>query len=80
MARWREPDGGPVIPDWIRHEFDGGFVASAWAEPDDFALEPRAAESRARGRWIAARVAWLNDNPDVAEVLMEQLRDMARRC
>jgi hypothetical protein len=77
MARWRGQEPGPVIPDWIRHASDGGFVAADWAEPDDFGLEPRLAVSRAEGRWIAARCAWLNEHPDVADILLQQLRD---RC
>lgn len=69
--------GGPRIPAWIRHECDGGFDPAAWAEPDDFGLPSRVAESAARGRWIEARNAWLADHDDVAEILIQRLRDLA---
>jgi hypothetical protein len=80
MARWRDRGGpGPVIPDWIRHEHDGGFVLAGWVEPADFGLDPRLAEELAMGRWVKARAAWLNDHPDVADILLEQLRERVRR-
>jgi hypothetical protein len=80
MARWRGQEPGPMIPDWIKHASDGGFVAADWAEPDDFGLEPRLAVSRAEGRWIAARTAWLLDgHEDVGELLLQQLRERVRR-
>lgn len=60
-----------MIPGWIAHE---GFVLADWLEPDDFQLEPWAAEAGARHRWVAARVAWLNAHPDVADALLGQLR------
>lgn len=85
MARWRGQEPGPQIPAWVRHETDGGFVVADWLEPGDFQLEPgdfqlepAVAESRARGRWIAARCDWLNANLDVADLLLEQLRERAR--
>jgi hypothetical protein len=75
MARWRGQEPGPVIPDWIQH---GGFIPSDWVEAADFGLDPRLAVSRAEGRWIAARAAWLNEHLDVAGVLLEQLRERCR--
>jgi hypothetical protein len=63
-----------VVPGWVRHEDLGGFEAAAWMEPADFALDPRVAECRARDRWLAARVEWLNAHPDVAAVLLDELR------
>ncbi len=78
MAWRKRQDPEPVvIPGWIRHECDGGFTAAAWAEPGDFGADPRVAESRARGRWMAARNAWLAERPGVAGLLLEQLRQMA---
>jgi hypothetical protein len=79
VARWRGREPEPVIPDWIRHASDGGFVAAAWSEPGDFGLEPRLAVSRAEGRWIAARTAWLAGHEDVGELLLQQLRERVRR-
>jgi hypothetical protein len=73
VARWRGRSAEPQIPDWIRHESDGGFAPSAWAEPGDFGLEPRLAVSRAEARWIAARTAWLLEHEDVAGILLEQV-------
>jgi hypothetical protein len=72
----RKQAGGGQVPDWIRHEYDGGFVVSDWAEPADFAADPGVAESSARQRWIAARNAWLAGHLDVADVLLGQLRDL----
>ena len=40
MARWRGREPEPVLPDWIRHEADGGFVVSDWAEASDFRAGP----------------------------------------
>jgi hypothetical protein len=79
MARWRGQEPAPEVPGWIRHEADGGFVLADWVEAGDFQLEPAAAESRARGRWIAARCAWLNEHPDVGTILLEQLQERVRR-
>jgi hypothetical protein len=78
MARWRRQDEEPVIPDWIRHECDGGFVQADWAWPEDFGLDPMLAEHRARGRWVATRHRWLSEHPDVADILLEQLRERCR--
>jgi len=77
-VRRKDPAGGPVIPDWIRHEHDGGFDPAAWAEPGDFEADPHVAESRARGRWMTERNRWLADHPDAFDVLLEQLRQMCR--
>jgi hypothetical protein len=70
--------GRPEIPDWIRHEHDGGFVVSEWLEASDFEADPRVAEGRAKQRWMTERNRWLDDHPDVSDVLMQQLRDLAR--
>ena len=52
----------------IWHEHDGGFVlAETWVEAADFALDPQAAESSARQRWIGVRNAWLADHEDAVE-------------
>ena len=74
MARWRGRAQEPLVPGWVRHEADGGFVLADWVEAGDFQLDPAAAESRARGRWVKARCAWLNEHPDVADILLERLR------
>jgi hypothetical protein len=74
VARWREPDEGPAVPAWIRHADDGGFQLADWIEAEDFSAAPWVAESAARSRWIRARCEWLNEHPDVADVLVEQLR------
>jgi hypothetical protein len=80
MARWRDRgDPEPVIPDWIRHECDGGFVPADWAWPEDFGLDPVLARHRAMGRWVAARHRWLQEHDDVAELLFQQLKDRVAR-
>lgn len=81
MARWRDRgDPEPVIPDWVRHASDGGFALSGWELPGDCALPRWQAEQVAKGRWIRARHEWLNEpgHEDVAEVLLEQLRERCR--
>jgi hypothetical protein len=77
VARWRS-DEDPRVPPWIRHEHDGGFVLADWVTPEDFGLEPRVAEWRAKERWMRARNDWLCDHPDVFAVLLEQLRQIIR--
>src|SRR5437764_9199989 len=73
VARWRDRgDPEPVIPDWIRHECDGGFAPGDWAWPEDFGLDPVLARHRAMGRWVAARHRWLQEHDDVAELLFQQ--------
>jgi hypothetical protein len=79
MARWRDRgDPEPVIPDWIRHEYDGGFVLADWEWPEDCALPGPLAEQVARGRWVAARHRWLAGHTDVGEILLEQLWERCR--
>jgi hypothetical protein len=75
VARWRRGDPEPVVPDWIRHESDGGFVLADWEWPEDRGLPAMWAEHRAKGRWVAARHRWLQEHPDVSAVLFQQLRD-----
>ena len=80
MARWRQRDKPePVIPDWIRHEGDGGFVLADWELPEDCALPSWFAEHQAKARWVAARFRWLQEHPDVSAVLLQQLRDQMWR-
>jgi hypothetical protein len=80
LARWRQRDKPePVIPDWIRHEYDGGFVAADWAWPEDFGLDPVLARHRAMVRWGEARHRWLQEHDDVAELLFRQLKERAGR-
>jgi hypothetical protein len=74
----RRRAGGPVVPDWARHEYAGGFVVSDWAAPSDFALDPAAATSAARARWFAARNEFLLRHGDVADALLDELRALAR--
>ena len=75
MARPGRPGAGA---DWIRHESDGGFVLADWEWPEDCALPGPLAEHRAHGRWVATRHRWLQEHPDVGEILLEQLQDRAR--
>lgn len=64
------------MPAWVQHD---GFVMAGWMEPADFGADPWVAESRGRARWIKARVEWLDAHPDVFDILLAQLREMARR-
>ena len=75
MARWRDRGEPEPVPAWIGH---GGFVLADWEWPEDITLDPALAEYRARGRWVATRHRWLQEHPDAAEVLLEQLRERCR--
>jgi hypothetical protein len=74
VARWKA-DGPPEIPDWVHVD---GFDPVAWVEPPDFSLAPEVAERQAEGRWIRARLAFFDQNPDAVEVVMAELRALVR--
>ena len=78
MARWRDRGGPEPMPDWIRHASDGGFVLADWEWPEDCALPAELAVHRARGRWVATRHRWLQEHPDVGDLLLEQLQRRGR--